>query len=50
MKMKIALKVYKVWEVIETYSAEGDKNDMAIALLFQSIPEILILQVGEIDT
>ena len=50
MRMKILLKVHKVWEVIETESADGDKNDMATALLFQSIPEALILQVGELDT
>ena len=48
--MKILLKVHQVWEVIETESADGDKNDMATALLFQSIPEALILQVGELDT
>ncbi|XP_013613507.1 PREDICTED: uncharacterized protein LOC106319677 [Brassica oleracea var. oleracea] len=50
MRMKITLKVHKAWEVIETESADGDKNDLATALLFQSIPEALILQVGELDT
>ena len=50
MRMKIMLKVHKVWEVIETESADGDKNDMATALLFQFILEALILQVGELDT
>lgn len=52
MRMKIALKVHKVWEVIETESemTDAEKNNMAIALLFQSIPETLILQVGELDT
>ena len=38
MRMKITLKVHKAWEVIETESADGDKNDLATALLFQSIP------------
>lgn len=38
VKMKILLKVHKVWKFIETESAESEKNDMAIALLFQSIP------------
>lgn len=50
IRMKIALKVHKVWEAIEEESTEGDKNDMAIALLFQSIPELLILQVSELNT
>lgn len=50
MGMKITLKVHKLWDAIEADLTEGDKNDMAITLLFQSIPEILILQVGELDT
>ncbi|XP_013665386.3 uncharacterized protein LOC106369826 [Brassica napus] len=39
-----------VWEVVDTESTEGDKNDMGTTLLFQSIPETMILQVGELDT
>lgn len=50
MRMKIALKVNKLWETIEHGSKDEDKNNMAIALLFQSIPEALILQVGELDS
>lgn len=52
MRMKIALKVHKVWEVIETEleMTDAEKNNMAIVLLFQSIPETLILHVGELDT
>lgn len=50
MRMKITLKVHKVWETIEDEKAEGEKNDMAVALLFQSIPQSLILQVGELST
>ena len=50
MRVKVLLRVHKVWEVIENESDNGEKNDMATALLFQSIPEALILQVGELDT
>lgn len=50
MRMKVALKVHKVWETIEPGIDDGDKNDMARALLFQSIPEALILQVGDLET
>ena len=50
MRMKITLEVHKVWDTIEDELTEGDKNDMAVALLFQSIPETLILQVGELHT
>ncbi|XP_013709311.1 uncharacterized protein LOC106413005 [Brassica napus] len=49
MRMKIALKVNKVWETIDPGNKNEDKNNMAIALLFQSIPEALTLQVGELD-
>lgn len=41
---------HKVWKVIDNESKDSDKNDMATALLFQSISEALILQVGELDT
>lgn len=50
MRMKVLLKVSKVWEVVDAESLDGDKNDMATALLFQSIPEALILQIGRLDT
>ncbi|KAG7583121.1 GAG-pre-integrase domain [Arabidopsis suecica] len=49
MKMRIALRVHKVWEVIETNVVNDDKNVIAMALLFQSIPEALVLQIGELD-
>ena len=50
MRMKIALKVNKVWETIDPGSKHEEKNNTAIALLFQSIPEALTLQLGELDT
>lgn len=50
MRMKIALKIHKLWEAVEEETLEGEKNDMAIGLLFQSIPEVMVLQVGELAT
>ena len=50
MKIKIALKVNKVWEAIDPCNKIEEKNNMAIALIFQSIPEELTLQVGDLDT
>ncbi|XP_010480731.1 PREDICTED: uncharacterized protein LOC104774132 [Camelina sativa] len=50
MRMRILLRVNKVWDAIETEDKDEDMNDLAMALLFQSIPESLILQVGELDT
>lgn len=49
MRMKIALKINKVWETIESGDKDEEKNNMAIALSFQSIPEALILQAGDLD-
>lgn len=50
IRMKIALKVSEVWETIEPGIKDEKKNNMAIAFLFQSIPEALVLQVGNLDT
>lgn len=50
IRMKVMLKVHKVWETIDHGIKDEDKNNMAIALLFQAIPENLILQVGDLDT
>lgn len=50
IRIKVLLKLHKVWEVIENESDDGEKNNMATSLLFQSIPENFILQVGELDT
>ncbi|CAA7014534.1 unnamed protein product [Microthlaspi erraticum] len=45
--MRVALGVHKVWEVIEeeVETSSSEKNNMALALLFQSIPEAMVLQV-----
>jgi len=43
MKMKVALKVHKTWDVIETGANDPEKNDMAMHLLFQAIPESMVL-------
>ncbi|XP_076904526.1 uncharacterized protein LOC143560001 [Bidens hawaiensis] len=50
MRMNIVLKVHKVWDTIGSDLAEDEKKDLAIALLFRSIPENLIMQVGNQET
>ncbi|KNA13233.1 hypothetical protein SOVF_118190, partial [Spinacia oleracea] len=50
IRMKVLLKVHKAWDVVETGNDDGDKNDMAIALIYQSVPETFILQTGELNT
>ncbi|XP_013594389.1 PREDICTED: uncharacterized protein PHLOEM PROTEIN 2-LIKE A7-like [Brassica oleracea var. oleracea] len=49
IKMKILLKVHKAWDIIETGGEDDERNNMALDLLVQSIPESLVLQVGELD-
>lgn len=49
IRMKLLLKVNKAWEAIETESTVAEKNDIATALIFQSIPEALVLQIGDLD-
>ena len=49
IRIKLLLKVHKVWDAIENESDVGEKNDMATALIFQSIPEALVLQVGDLE-
>ena len=50
LRMKIALKVSEVWETIDPGTKDEKRNNMAIAFIFQSIPETLVLQIGDIDT
>lgn len=50
IRIKVLLKLHEVWEVIEEESDDVKKNNMAIALLFQSMLETLILLVGELNT
>ena len=49
IKMKILLKVHKAWDIIETGGEYYERNNMALDLLVLSIPESLVLQVGELD-
>jgi len=50
MRMEVALRVHNVWGTIDRESEDEEKNDFARALLFQSIPESLTLQVGKLKT
>ncbi|KAG7585622.1 Ribonuclease H-like superfamily [Arabidopsis thaliana x Arabidopsis arenosa] len=49
IRMTMALKVHKVWEAVEPGTEDVDKNNMTSALLLQSIPEALTLQVGKLE-
>ena len=48
--MEVILGIHGVWEVIDPGSYDAKKNNIVKALLFQSIPEYLILQLGNLKT
>lgn len=49
IRTKTLLKVQRAWDISKTKFADIEKNDMTVALIFQSITEELVLQVGDID-
>lgn len=50
LRMKATLRVHKAWVAIDPGTNNEEKNDVATALLYQSIPESLTLQIGEQDS
>ncbi|XP_076883464.1 uncharacterized protein LOC143532249 [Bidens hawaiensis] len=50
IRMKVLLNVHKVWNTIDPGETDADKNNIAIALIYQSIPEATIMQVGNLDS
>lgn len=50
LRMKTVLKVHKVWDLIEPGNVDPDRNDLAMGLLYQSVPESLIMQIGDQET
>ncbi|KAJ9566346.1 LOW QUALITY PROTEIN: hypothetical protein OSB04_002312 [Centaurea solstitialis] len=50
IRMKVILNVHQVWEVVDPGADDPKKNNIAIAVIFQAIPEDLILQVGTMKT
>ncbi|XP_076934295.1 uncharacterized protein LOC143600479 [Bidens hawaiensis] len=50
LRMKVIFNVHSLWGVIDPGTADEKKNNVATALLFQSIPEQQILQVGSLDS
>ncbi|KAK1419234.1 hypothetical protein QVD17_28397 [Tagetes erecta] len=50
IRMRVLFKVHKVWDAIDPGSKDAEKNDTAMAVLFQAIPESLLLQIGNLTT
>ncbi|XP_076941308.1 uncharacterized protein LOC143610821 [Bidens hawaiensis] len=46
MCMEVIFGIHRVWDVIDSGSNDSKKNNIVKALLFQSIPEEQILQIG----
>lgn len=51
MRMRVIFNVHGVWEMIEPgTNQDAKRNNLAMALLYQSIPEEHILQIGNLKT
>ncbi|XP_076913584.1 uncharacterized protein LOC143572260 [Bidens hawaiensis] len=50
IRMKVLLNVHKVWITIDPGETDDDRNNIAIALIYQSISEATIMQVGNLDS
>ncbi|XP_076897322.1 uncharacterized protein LOC143550582 [Bidens hawaiensis] len=50
IRMKVLLNVHKFWDTIDPGATDNDKNNIAIALIYQSIWEATIMQVGNLES
>ncbi|XP_023765202.1 uncharacterized protein LOC111913729 [Lactuca sativa] len=51
MRMKVVLKIHKAWTVIDPGTEKNEEKDyLAMGLLYQAIPESLIMQIGDVDS
>ncbi|KAL4573279.1 hypothetical protein LXL04_020079 [Taraxacum kok-saghyz] len=51
MRMKVVLRIHKAWIVIEPGTDQNEGKDcLAMGLLYQSLPESLIMQIGDIES
>nr|GEV01858.1 uncharacterized mitochondrial protein AtMg00810-like [Tanacetum cinerariifolium] len=50
MRIEVLLGIYEVWDVVDLGSDDAMKNNIVKGLLFQSIPEDLVLQIGNLKT
>ncbi|GJS95319.1 hypothetical protein Tco_0802287 [Tanacetum coccineum] len=50
MRMEVLLGIHGVWDVVDPGSDDAKKNNIVKGLLFQSIHEDLILQIGNMKT
>nr|GEW12290.1 uncharacterized protein [Tanacetum cinerariifolium] len=48
--MEVLLRIHGVWDVVDSGSNDAKKNNIVKGLLFQSIPEDLVLQIRNLKT
>ncbi|XP_023754894.1 uncharacterized protein LOC111903348 [Lactuca sativa] len=51
LRMKVVFKIHKAWTVIDPRTEKNGKKDyLAMGLLYQAIPETLIMQIGDVES
>ncbi|GKA78450.1 pol polyprotein [Tanacetum coccineum] len=50
MRMEVLLGIHGAWDVVDPGSDDAKKNNIVKGLLFQSISEDLVLQIGNLKT
>lgn len=51
LRMKVVLRIHKVWTTTDLGTEDNDeKKYLVMGLLYQAIPESLIMQIGDVDT
>nr|GEX57313.1 hypothetical protein [Tanacetum cinerariifolium] len=50
MRMEVLLGIHRVWDVVDLGLDDAKKNNIVKCLLFQSIPEDLVLQIENLKT
>ncbi|XP_042755735.1 uncharacterized protein LOC122196652 [Lactuca sativa] len=51
LRMKVVLRIHKAWTVIDPGTEKNEeKYYLAIGLLYQAIPEDLIMQIGDVES
>ncbi|GJR48891.1 pol polyprotein [Tanacetum coccineum] len=50
MRIEVLLGIHEVWDVVDPGLVDAKKDNIVKGLLFQSIPEYLVLQIGNLKT
>ncbi|XP_023749794.1 uncharacterized protein LOC111898102 [Lactuca sativa] len=50
MRMKVVLRIHKAWTVTDPGTENEEKDYLAMGMLYQVIPETLIMQIGDVES